>query len=81
MQPMQPFTIKVLGGQFTVHQIVQQSEQSLSDTINMMLTVPAERWFVVLDDPLGDNPRDALALIDDELAFQNMATGVFEGDE
>lgn len=78
---MQPFTIKVLGGSFTVHEIVPQDHQDPAETISMMLSIPAERWFVVLDDPLGDHPRDALALIDDQFSFQTMATGVFEGEE
>jgi len=78
---MQPFTIKVLGGQFTVHEVISQDQSNPAEAIGRMLSVPAERWFVVLDERWDGQPRDALALIDDQFEFQTVATGVFEGEE
>ena len=78
---MQPFTIRVMGGHFTVRQILPQQDRSQAELVAFMLTVPPERWFVTLDqDALGDS-GDALALIDDQFEFRTLATGIFQGDQ
>jgi hypothetical protein len=79
--PMQPFTIRVLGGQFTVLEIVPRDDRSPAELIDLMLSIPPERWFVVLDEDSEMRPRDALALIDDEFQFQTLAVGTFQGEE
>ncbi len=78
---MQPFTIKVLGGSFTVQEISPQDEASEQETVDLMMTISPDRWFVILDENPGGESRDALALIDDELQFQSLAVGNFEGEE
>ena len=77
---MEPFTIQVLGGQFTVEKIVPQPGQNEDDAGRAMRELPPERWFVVLDEPPDGDPVDALALIDDDLEFQTLATGTFKGE-
>ena len=77
---MEPFTIQVLGGHFTVEKIVPQKGQSEDEASRAMRDISPERWFVVLDEPLDGEPIDALALIDDDLEFQTLATGTFKGE-
>jgi len=77
---MQPFTIRVMGGQFTVREILSGQNRSAEQMVGFMLTVPPERWFVTLDESGDSGMRDALALIDDQFAFQTLATGTFQGD-
>ena len=62
---MQPFTIRVMGGHFTVREILQQQDRSREELVAFMLTVPPERWFVTSDQDDFGEPGDALALIDD----------------
>ncbi len=78
---MQPFTIRVLGGSFTVQEVLSQNGPSEQETIDLMMTIPPDRWFVILDENPGGESRDALALIDDDLQFQSLAVGNFEGEE
>jgi hypothetical protein len=78
---MQPFTIRVMGGRFTVHQIVPRDDRSQAEMMDLLLSVPPERWFVTLNEAAGGEARDALALIDDQFAFQTLALGTFQGDE
>ena len=78
---MQPFTIRVLGGEFTVLEIVRQDDRPPAEIIGMMLSIPPERWFVVLDEDSEMRPRDALALIDDDFQFQTLAVGTFHGEK
>jgi len=78
---MQPFTIRVMGGYFTIRQVQPQPNRPAEEIVAFILTVPPERWFVTLDqDSLGDS-GDALALIDDQFEFQTLATGIFRGDK
>ena len=77
---MEPFTIRVLGGRFTVTRVVPEDDRPPMETIEMMLSIAPERWFVILDDPLSGEPRDALALIDDNFQFQTLAVGTFAGE-
>jgi hypothetical protein len=77
---MQPFTIRVMGGQFTIREILTQGDRSTDEMVGFMLTVPPERWFVTLEEGSDHGVGDALALIDDQFAFQTLATGTFEGE-
>lgn len=77
---MEPFTVRVLGGVFTVHRILpgpQGSTEALHETIR---SLPPERWFVLLDDGVQGAPEDRLAIIDDQFEFQILAAGRFEGE-
>ena len=58
-----------------------QVEGSEQETVDLMMTISPDRWFVILDENPGNEFRDALALIDDELQFQTLAVGNFEGEE
>jgi hypothetical protein len=78
---MEPFTIRVLGGHFTVREIVPQEDRSRARMIDMMLSIPPERWFVLLDEQSESGPRDSLALIDDLFQFQTLAIGTFSGED
>ena len=79
-ESMEPFTIEVLGGTFTVDRVVPQPGQPEEEVLHRMHGVPPERWFVILDEPVDAEPVDALALIDDDLEFQTLATGSFTGE-
>jgi hypothetical protein len=78
---MQPFTIRVMGGHFTIRDILSQRSRSTEEMVGFMLTIPPERWFVTLDQDSDSGSSDALALIDDQFEFQTLATGTFQGDQ
>ena len=74
---MEPFTIAVLGGSFTVERIVPQPGEPEEGPLRLMRELPAERWFVVLHEPEDAKPVDALTLIDEDLNIRSLATGHF----
>lgn len=77
---MQPFTIKILGGRFTIREIVPKEKRSEGELIGNLLSIPAERWFVLQEQSGHEGPQDMLALIDDQLEFRTVAVGTFDGD-
>lgn len=74
-----PFTVKVLGGKFHVHEIALQSARSTAEIRNEIQEVTEDRWFVMVSDHPGEK-HDSLAVIDDGLEFQVFALGSLEQD-
>lgn len=77
---MESFDVEVLGGTFTVHELISQEETGQEPSIEFIRTVAPDRWFVMLDEKLSGDQRDTLALIDDNFEFQIMASGNFQGE-
>ena len=76
---IEPFKMGVLGGTFTVIEVVLQDGQSQDDAINLIHSTPADRWFVILADAEGTT-QDVLALIDDEYEFRFVGLGTLDSD-
>lgn len=76
---VEPFKLGVLGGTFTVAEVILADGQSEEDAINLIHSTPADRWFVILADSEGTT-RDVLALIDDEYEFRFVGTGTLISD-
>ncbi len=77
---MDSFDVKVLGGVFTVHELVDAEVTGQKPTLEFIRTVTPDRWFVMLDEKISGDQRDTLALIDDNFEFQIMASGNFQGE-
>lgn len=77
--PVDRFKLGVLGGMFTVTEILPEDDQSTEDCLNSIHSIPADRWFVILADSEGTT-QDVLALINDEYEFQFVALGTLESD-
>ena len=77
---MESFDVKVLGGTFTVQELIRQEVSGQVPSLEFIRTVPPDRWFVMLDENLSGDQRDTLALTDDDFEFQIMASGNFQGE-
>jgi len=75
-QAVEPFSIQVLGGTFTVAHLVLEPGTTVSGATQKLRAVPAEQWFVMVSDDEHTQP-DSLAVIDDSLEFQVFALGRF----
>ncbi len=76
-QAVDSVSIKVLGGTFTLVELVLGTDQTAEDAVQTIRDVPAERWFVIVAENEVEN-RDTLALIDDDLEFHIHAMGRFQ---
>ena len=74
-RPVEPFQVKVLGGEFQVSEVLVDENTSNEQTIATITTTPEERWFVMAGEEREDQ-KDALAIIDDNMEFQIMAFGI-----
>ena len=73
------FPVKVLGGTFTVRQVLHGQWESRDDVLSVLRATPADRWFVMVsDDEVGQ--QDSLAMLDDDLEIQIYALGVLRQD-
>jgi len=77
--PVSPFPVAVLGGSFSVNEIVVQPGKSEDDVKSFITGTPPERWFVLLAED-GDSTWDILSLIDDDFDFVMYAVGEFKGE-
>ncbi|MDH4121468.1 MAG: hypothetical protein OEV94_07180 [Deltaproteobacteria bacterium] len=71
------FTIPVLGGEFTVKEVIPR-EGSVEKTSETIRSLTPDRWFVLLAED-SDNSTDVLSLIDDDFNFVEYAAGIFKG--
>ena len=76
---VEPFKLGVLGGIFTVSEVLLQDDQTPEDALNLIHSTPADRWFVILADSEGTT-QDVLALIDDEYEFRFIGLGTLASD-
>ena len=76
---VEPFQLGVLGGTFTVTEVILANGQTQEDALNLIHSTPADRWFVILADSEGTT-QDVLALIDDEYEFRFVGLGTLEND-
>ena len=79
LSEVESFPIKVLGGTFTVNEVVAEEGTPPEEAASKIKELPSERWFVLLAET-GDSQKDTLALIDDDVEFLVFATGVFQGE-
>ena len=77
---MESLDVQVLGGTFTVLEIISQENQTEDQIRDILQSVPPDRWFVMLDEEIAGDQKDTLALIDDNFEFLILAAGKFEGD-
>ena len=73
------FDLTVLGGTFTVSEIIVEDNQTEDEVMGLIRETPADRWFVILADSEGTT-QDVLALIDDEYEFLFVGLGTLEND-
>ena len=78
--PLEPITLKVLGGTFTVRAVFAQPEENVEAMVGMIRSTPSDRWFVMLAEEQDAGAMDVLALIDDDFEFQSIAAGTMEND-
>ena len=76
---VEPFKLGVLGGIFTVTEIILADSQTQEDALELIHSTPADRWFVILADSEGTT-QDVLALIDDEYEFRFVGLGTLDND-
>lgn len=76
---VEAFDLTVLGGTFTVKEIIIEDNQTEDDVMNLIRSTPEDRWFVILADSEGTT-QDVLALIDDEYDFLFVGLGTLEND-
>ena len=76
---VEAFDLIVLGGTFTVSEIIVEDNQTEDDVMNLIRSTPSDRWFVILADSEGTT-QDVLALIDDEYEFLFVGLGTLEND-
>lgn len=74
---IEPFTVQVLGGWFTVKGLLLDQHQDSQGILDHIRSMPADRWFVMLSDA-EENSWDVLAIIDDQFEFQSVALGTLE---
>lgn len=67
------FRLAVVGGTFTVAEVVLAPGQSAAQAVASIRAEPAERWLVMAADAAAG--KDALALIDDAYECQIIALG------
>ena len=73
------FDLIVLGGTFTVSEIIVEDGQTEDEVMELIRSTPADRWFVILADSEGTT-QDVLALIDDEYDFLFVGLGTLESE-
>lgn len=76
---VEPFQLGVLGGTFTVTEVILANGQTQEDALILIHSTPGDRWFVILADSEGTT-QDVLALIDDEYEFRFVGLGTLEND-
>lgn len=76
---VEQFRLGILGGTFTVMEVIIEDDQTAEDALNLIQSTASERWFVILADSEGTT-QDVLALIDDEYEFQFVALGDLASD-
>ena len=76
---VEPFKLQVLGGEFTVQELVLQDDQDQAEFQASLMDIPSDRWFVMLAEG-EENTQDTLAIIDDNFEFQIYAVGSFENE-
>lgn len=73
------FRIRVLGGAFHVRLVILANGRTAEQTVSDIENVPSDRWFVMVADH-QDAGRDALAMVDDDLALRICAHGTLVQD-
>lgn len=76
---VEAFDLIVLGGTFTVSEIIVEDGQTEDEVMELIRSTPADRWFVILADSEGTT-QDVLALIDDEYDFLFVGLGTLESE-
>ena len=69
-----PFSVEVLGGSFTVQEILLEDGQDPNEQVATIKATPEDRWFVMVSEDAA-SPQDSLAMIDDNLNFHVYALG------
>ena len=77
--PVQQFTLKVIGGLFTVAQVLLSPGQSAGQAVESIRGQPSDRWLVMAAAQQGGD-ADALALINDAYECQVVALGTLKPD-
>jgi hypothetical protein len=78
-EAVEPFKLGVLGGTFTVTDVILADGQTQEDALNLIHSTPADRWFVILADSEGTT-QDVLALIDEDYEFRFVGLGTLDND-
>lgn len=76
---VEAFKLGVLGGTFTVTDVILADDQTQEDALNLIHSTPADRWFVILADSEGTT-QDVLALIDEDYEFRFVGLGTLDND-
>lgn len=74
-----PFNVEVMGGVFTVQEIVLSDVAQEAQVMMILKETPADRWFVMLQEE-GPGTLDILALINENFDFNTYAVGQFKGE-
>jgi hypothetical protein len=75
--PVEPFQLRVLGGNFTVSELVLDVGEPQEAFMSHLRDIPADRWFVMVAEEEREDSQDTLAVIDDNFEFQIYAVGTF----
>ena len=76
---VEAFKLGVLGGTFTVTDVILVDGQTQEDALNLIHSTSADRWFVILADSEGTT-QDVLALIDEDYEFRFVGLGTLDND-
>jgi len=72
--PISGLTVDVLGGRFSVAELLLDGNQEPETAINTIHDISPDRWLVIVSEEQG-NSEDILALINDEFEFDSVAIG------
>lgn len=75
--PVEPFRLQVLGGSFTVSELVLNEGEPQEAVMAHLREIPADRWFVMVAEEEREDSSDTLAVIDDNFEFKIYAVGTF----
>ena len=78
-KPVDTFPLKVMGGTFTVAEVMLAPGQNPGQDVESIRAQPFDRWLVMTAGQ--DVAADALALINDAYECQVMALGSLTADE
>lgn len=78
--PVDAFALRVLGGVFTVAEVLLAPGQNAGQAVESIRSQPSDRWLVMAAADQGQQ-ADALALINDAFECQVVALGSLKTDD
>ena len=78
--PVSGFALRVIGGVFTVAEVLLSSGQDTGQVVESIRSQPSDRWLVMASSNQGPE-ADALALINDAFECQVVALGSLKTDD